>query len=233
MACPPQTHPELLCDLEPQGDASAQKLQVLLCGWGVPASVQSCCSWQGEIRKFSSFCIPCCISQFKDNARETQHSIHIAFLDFHAALWALCVQGIFGAVSIQAPYVDPSGCSLQVVLVPQCSSCCLQDLPPAAVPMDVFPHQPRADSACGAFSCLQAVLENSSALSVRSLGESLIPSLGTTALSAKMWVLSLVSHPDSPVSHSPVGTQVCLRGGLEYPWCPQCAVSVCENRAGV
>lgn len=61
----------------------------------------------------------------------------------------------------------------------------------------------------------------------------MIPSLGTTALSAKMWVLNLVSHPDSLVAQSPAGTQVCLHGGLEYPWCPQCAVSVYKSRAGV
>lgn len=108
-------------------------------------------------------------------------------------------------------------------------SCCLQDLPPAAVSMDAFPHQTRADSGCGAFSCLQAVLENSLALSSEITWGVTIPSLGTTMLSAKTWV----SHPDSPVSHSPVGTQECLHGGLEYPWCPQCAVSVRENRAGV
>lgn len=66
----------------------------------------SCCSWQGENGKFFSFCIPCCMSQFKDNARETQHSIHVAFLDLRAVLWALCVQGVFGAVNIQAPYSE-------------------------------------------------------------------------------------------------------------------------------
>lgn len=98
----------------------------------------------------------CCISQFKDNARETQHSIHISFLDCHAVLWALCVQGIFGAVNIQAPYVDSSWCLSLGAL-----SCCLQDLLLAAVSMDAFPHQTHADSGCAAFSCLQAVLENS------------------------------------------------------------------------
>lgn len=112
-------------------------------------------------------------------------------------------------------------------------SCCLQDLPPAAVSMDAFPHQTRADSGCGAFSCLQAALENSLALSSEIIWGVTDSFLGTSVLSAKMWVLSLVSHPDSPVSHSPVRTQVCLHGGLEYPWCLQHALSVCENRAGV
>lgn len=130
--------------------------------------VESCCLWQGEKGKFFSFCIRCCISipsltttPVKPNAPCTRCLSGFAC----CPLGTVCPGDFRGCQHLSPLCRPPQAAASSWCLSLSAPSCCLQDLPPAAVSMDAFPHQTRADSGCGAFSCLQAVLENSFALS--------------------------------------------------------------------
>jgi len=97
----------------------------------------------------------------------------VTFLDLHARPLALRVRRDSWGCQHPTPRADPS------LSAP---SCFPQGLPPAAVSVDAFPHQTRANSGCGAFSCSQAVLENSFALPAE-VAQGIADSLGTTAVS--------------------------------------------------
>lgn len=228
LSCRPGTQPGSLCCLGP--GHTLMHLQSNLrpfsrVGVFVPTcrGVGSCCSGQNENYKFFCFCIPGCISQFKGNVSGTQCSIHGYIFGFVS--WALCVQeDSWGCQHPTPPWRPPQAAASSRCPSLSALSCCLQDLPPAAVSMDAFPRKTRANSGCAFFCCLQAVLENSFASSAEITWGIADPFPGYHRAASQAVARSSISHPDSPASHSPVGTQVCLRGGPEHPWCPQRAV---------
>lgn len=156
------------------------------------------------------------------------------FWAYMPVLWALSVRRDSRGCQHPAPPCRPP----QAAASSRCPSlsapsCSLQDLPPATLSTHAFPHQTGPNSGCGAFSCLQAVLEDSFALSTEITWGIADPFPGYRRAVSPAVRPILVSHPDSSIYHSLAGTPVCLHGGLERPWCPECALCVCKNRAGV
>lgn len=87
-------------------------------------AVESCCSWQGEKGKFFSFCIRCCISvpslmttPVKPNAPCTRCLSGFAC----CPLGTVCPGDFRGCQHLSPLCRPPSGCSFQLVPVPQCS----------------------------------------------------------------------------------------------------------------
>lgn len=111
-------------------------------------------------------------------------------------------RGILRAANIQPPQVDPSGCSFQLVPISQHSVLLCAGFPPAAVSMDAFPHQTRPNPGCGAFSCLQAVLENSFILSTEITWGIADPFPGYHHAASQAVGPGSVSHPGFSVSHT-------------------------------
>lgn len=144
-----------------------------------------------------------------------------------------CVsRGILGAVNIQLPYVDPLRLQLPAspsVLHPAVCRICHQLLFPW-----MHSHIRHMQTLAAVLSpvCKQC-WRTASLCQLRSLGGLLIPSLGYHCAVSQAAGPSLVSRPDCPVSHSPVGTRVCAWRGPEYPWCRKCTIRVCENTAEV
>lgn len=153
-------------------------------------------------------------------------SVHCYIFGFTCLSFGCCVsRGILGAVTTQAPHRPPQAAASSLCLSLSAQSCAPRDLPPAAVSMGAFPHQTPAHSSCGAVSCLQTALENSFTLMPEIAWGMLIPSLGTTVLSA--W-----SHIQTPPYLTAQWGPGCVcTEDMEYPWCPHCAPCVCGNRA--
>lgn len=145
-----------------------------------------------------------------------------------------CVsRGILGAVNIQLPHAEalrlqhPAGAHPSALRPALCRIC-------HRLPLPWMHSRIRcANSGCDAFSFLQAVLENSFALSTEVTWGTADPFPGYDCAVSQAVGPSSVSRPDSSISRSPAGTRLCLHGGLEHPWCPRCAMCICKNRAGV
>lgn len=132
-------------------------------------------------------------------------------LGLRAVIWALLVQGILGAVNIQLPHVDPLRLQLPAgagpsALHPAVCRICHQLLFPW-----MHSHIRHMQTLAVMLSpvCKQC-WRTASLYQLRSLGGLLIPSLEYHCAVSQAVGPSLVSHPDSPVSHSPVGTQMCV-----------------------
>lgn len=124
-------------------------------------AVRSSCSWQGENGKFFSFVS----ASLKIRAGKPSTPYTFPFWIVMLSFGHCVSRGFLGCQHPSPLCRPPQAAAPSWCLFLSALSCCLQDLPPAAVSMDAFPHQTRADSGCGAFSCLQAVLENSLPLS--------------------------------------------------------------------
>lgn len=143
-----------------------------------------------------------------------------------AVLWALCVQKDSQGCQHPTPSVqNPSGCSTQPVPIPQRSLLLSAGF---AVSMDAFLHQTCAGSGSGAFSCWQAVLENSFILSTKITWGVADPFPGYHYAVSP----SSVSHAGSSLTHGLVGPE-CVYMGKQNIHGAQCAMCGCKNRAGL